>query len=105
MVEIAARCEGQEITVSVSDRGDGVPHDELDRIFEKFIQSTTTKTGAGGTGLGLSICKQIIEQHQGKIWAENRDGTGARFTFTVPWSETCAPSTPKKTRRRLDPHA
>jgi len=72
------------VQVSVSDHGPGIPHTELESIFEKFIQSSSTKTGAGGTGLGLAICREIIHAHQGKIWAENAATGGAIFCFTLP---------------------
>ncbi len=48
-------------------------------VFDKFVQSSKTKTGAGGTGLGLAICQEIVELHKGKIWAENRPAGGALF--------------------------
>lgn len=70
--------------VKIEDQGIGIPKQELGSIFDKFIQSSKTKTGAGGTGLGLSICKEILHYHKGKIWAENREGNGAIFYFTVP---------------------
>jgi len=72
------------VSVSIIDSGIGIPEDELDSVFNKFIQSSTTKTGAGGTGLGLAICKEIIEGHAGKIWAENIPDGGAKFSFTIP---------------------
>lgn len=53
------------LCLTVCDQGIGIPKDELDSVFDKFIQSSKTKTGAGGTGLGLSICKQIIDGHCG----------------------------------------
>jgi len=79
------------IEVIVHDQGLGIPKDELDSIFDKFIQSSKTSTDAGGTGLGLSICKEIIEFHHGKIWVENnankQDSTsGSAFHFTLPLS-------------------
>lgn len=71
--------------VKFSDQGIGIPDGELDKVFDKFIQSSKTKTGAGGTGLGLSICKEIIEAHKGKIWAENnKEESGAIFIFILP---------------------
>jgi two-component system, sensor histidine kinase ChiS len=70
---------------SLSDQGKGVPENELEDIFIPFIQSSLTRTGAGGTGLGLSISKEIIEGHQGKIWAEcNPEGNGMVFSFIIP---------------------
>ncbi len=75
------------LTISVKDKGVGIPEEELEYIFEKFTQSTKTKTGAGGTGLGLAICKEIIEGHQGKIWAENNPEGGATFSFMLPYEQ------------------
>ena len=75
------------LLVSVKDEGVGIPEDELDNIFDKFIQSSTTKTGAGGTGLGLAICKEIILAHKGKIWAENNPEGGATFSFMLPYEQ------------------
>ena len=64
---------------SVEDQGIGIPANELEAVFDKFVQSSKTRTGAGGTGLGLAICKEIVELHKGKIWAENRPAGGALF--------------------------
>lgn len=72
------------VRVQVSDQGPGVPPAELESIFNKFIQSSGTKTGAGGTGLGLAICREIMHAHQGEIRAENAVGGGAVFSFTFP---------------------
>ena len=72
------------IVVSVLDQGVGIPEDELSTVFDKFVQSSRTKTGAGGTGLGLAICRQIVEAHGGQIWAENGPVRGAVFSFQIP---------------------
>ena len=72
------------LIVSVKDEGVGIPENELESVFDKFIQSSKTKTGAGGTGLGLAICKEIIIAHNGKIWAENNPEGGATFSFMLP---------------------
>lgn len=64
---------------TVEDQGIGIPANELEMIFDKFVQSSKTRTGAGGTGLGLAICKEIVELHKGKIWAENGSAGGARL--------------------------
>ncbi len=77
--------EGRYLFVSIKDDGPGIPESEFELIFDRFTQSTKTKTGAGGTGLGLAICKDIIEGHNGKIWAENNPDSGATFTFTLPY--------------------
>lgn len=74
----------KNVEIAVSDDGIGIPSSELTKVFDKFIQSSKTKTGAGGTGLGLSICKEIIECHNGIIFASNNEDGGATFTFTIP---------------------
>ncbi len=82
---LTALClESTSAKVTISDQGPGIPTDELESIFDKFVQSSRTKTGAGGTGLGLAICHEIIAAHQGRIWAENAAEGGAVFTFTLP---------------------
>lgn len=68
---------------SIKDFGVGIPPDELELVFDKFVQSSKTKTGAGGTGLGLSICYEIIKAHQGRIWARNNQEGGATFFFSL----------------------
>jgi len=70
--------------VRISDEGCGIPESELELVFEKFIQSSNTKSGAGGTGLGLAISREIVEAHGGRIWAENRPEKGSVFTFQIP---------------------
>jgi two-component system, sensor histidine kinase and response regulator len=75
------------ITVSIKDEGVGIPETELNTIFNKFIQSSKTNNGAGGTGLGLAICKEIIQAHSGKIWAENNPEGGATFSFMLPYEQ------------------
>ena len=72
------------IAVSVADEGIGIPEDELELIFDKFVQSRKTKDGAGGTGLGLAICREIISGHFGEIKAENNKANGTTLTFTIP---------------------
>jgi signal transduction histidine kinase/integral membrane sensor domain MASE1 len=68
---------------TVEDQGIGIPANELEMVFDKFVQSSKTRTGAGGTGLGLAICKEIVELHKGKIWAENGPAGGARLQVLV----------------------
>ncbi len=78
-----AKSDGS-LVVTVCDEGVGIPEDELEAVFDKFIQSSKTRTGAGGTGLGLAICREIINAHHGRIWAENRKEGGARLSFEIP---------------------
>ncbi len=73
------------ITFEVKDRGQGIPANQLETIFERFQQvDSSDSRKKGGTGLGLAICRQIIEEHEGKIWAESRSGKGSTFYFTLP---------------------
>lgn len=72
------------ITIRVADSGPGIPPDELESVFDKFIQSSSTKTGAGGTGLGLAICQEIVSRHHGTISAANNINGGACFIVTLP---------------------
>lgn len=86
-IEISARVEGNEMVVSVADRGPGIPPDDLARIFDKFyrVKSIRTKSPqAPGSGLGLAVSRGMVEAHGGRIWAENRPGGGAIFRFTLP---------------------
>lgn len=70
----------EEVIVNIRDTGEGIHQEILPRLFTKFA----TKSFAG-TGLGLYISKSIIEEHGGKMWAQNNsDGQGATFTFTLP---------------------
>lgn len=77
---------GQALKVMIKDQGIGIPENELNAVFDKFIQSTRTRTGAGGTGLGLAICAEIIKAHGGRIWVTNNDEGGATFSFLIPQS-------------------
>lgn len=76
------------LLVSVKDEGPGIPGNELEFIFDRFTQSSKTKTGAGGTGLGLAICKEIIKSHNGKTWAENNPEGGAVFRILLPFEQS-----------------
>ena len=78
-MELETSLSKSEAVVSIADTGSGIPQEKLKEVFETFF---TTKSE--GTGLGLSIARTIIETYGGKIWAENRRGGGAVFSFTVP---------------------
>ena len=72
------------IQTSVLDNGRGIPTSDFDVIFDKFYQSTNQNIKKPvGSGLGLAICKQIIEHHKGKIWAQP-SLKGACISFTLP---------------------
>ena len=71
------------IEIRVKDNGIGIPEDELEAVFDKFVQSSKTKTGAGGTGLGLAICREIVLAHHGAIQAQANPGQQPGTTFLV----------------------
>ncbi len=85
-MEETGAAEAPELMVSVCDEGPGIPVEELESIFDKFVQSSQTKSGAGGTGLGLAICQRIVQDQGGHIWAENLPAHGARLAFLLPRS-------------------
>jgi two-component system sensor histidine kinase KdpD len=84
-VDISGRVQDRELLVAISDRGPGLPPGQEERIFEKFYQAAPGSVR--GAGLGLTICRSIVEFHGGRIWAANRPGGGAVFSFTIPLVE------------------
>ncbi|MCY4147073.1 MAG: ATP-binding protein [Chloroflexi bacterium] len=83
-ITITAAERADEIVVSVFDNGPGVSEALRERIFERFYQGDSSRSGDEGTGLGLAICKHIVEAHGGRIWAEsNSQGRGGRFGLTL----------------------
>ncbi|TAK10235.1 MAG: two-component system sensor histidine kinase KdbD, partial [Candidatus Manganitrophaceae bacterium] len=81
-VELSAEFDKEQVTISVSDRGPGIPPGEEQRIFDKFYRTGPKRTR--GVGLGLAICRGVVEVHGGRIWVENRPDGGAIFRFTLP---------------------
>ncbi len=86
VIRLAAQPLGAgEVCFVVEDQGRGIAPEKLERIFDRFQQGDASDSRAlGGTGLGLALCRSIIEQHQGRIWAESAPGKGSRFLFTLP---------------------
>ncbi len=84
-INVNLRVDDNFVTVSVSDRGQGIPEHELDKIFKPFDKSSVKAThGEKTTGLGLAIVWNIIKGHKGKIWVESEVGNGATFHFKLP---------------------
>ena len=87
-VRIDASVNHKEVEVRVSNSGDGIPPQDLTRIFHRFYRVHTDRTETiHGTGLGLAICKGILEAHSGRIWAESVPGQLTIISFTIPQSE------------------
>jgi two-component system sensor histidine kinase KdpD len=82
-ITLSAKGVADQLNVSVSDQGPGVPVGRENEIFEKFTRGNR-ESSTRGVGLGLSICRAIVESHHGHIVAANRPGGGADFTFTLP---------------------
>ncbi len=73
-----------EVEVAIRDRGIGIPAEEIGRVFDKFLHNSMTRGESYGTAMGLSICRQIIEDHGGKIQARRNPKGGAVFSFILP---------------------
>ena len=73
-----------QVLLRVDDEGVGIPPAELEAVFDKFVQSSKTRSGAGGTGLGLAISRQIVMAHGGNIVASNLPLGGTRFEVALP---------------------
>ncbi len=87
-IEVAVCEESDHVRVSIKDTGIGIPKEELPRVFDEFYRaSNARKVERDGTGLGLSISRQIVERHNGKLWAESELGEGTVFTYTLLKSE------------------
>lgn len=83
-IEIAAVETSGMITITVSDKGPGIPSAELEAIFERYYRGAKVQHTVAGTGMGLSIARDIVAAHGGRMWAENKPGGGAQFSFTLP---------------------
>jgi signal transduction histidine kinase len=84
-IEVAVKCGGDEVVLSVRDQGLGIPRDDLEKIFGLFYRSEDRASrDIGGMGLGLYISKEIVGRHGGRIWAESEPGTGSTFYVALP---------------------
>jgi two-component system sensor histidine kinase KdpD len=86
LISVGGRTISAHFEMEISDRGPGIQHTELNRVFEKFHRQST-QSGIGGVGLGLTICRAIIELHGGRIWAQSELRKGTTIRFTIPRSE------------------
>ena len=84
-IVIEAQDTGQMVRIDVADTGQGIPENDLDKVFDRFYRGEKSRSREyGGTGLGLAIARGIVESHGGRIWVESRPGTGSRFSFSLP---------------------
>lgn len=78
--------KGSHVIISISDQGMGIPKEDLRKIFSRFYRVDRARSRAmGGSGLGLAISKEVIEQHNGTIWAESTEGEGTTFNISLPY--------------------
>jgi len=97
LVEITAQGRGDELELSVTDTGEGIPPELLERVFERFfrVDPARTRNSGGGSGLGLTISRAIVEAHGGRVWADSAGhGRGARFVVRLPTIPTAAGGRP-----------
>jgi len=83
-IDISSEVQGKVVKLTISDRGIGIPEDEIENIFDRFyIVDKSRSKEKGGTGLGLSIAKWIVDMHKGSIDVESKEGTGTKITVTL----------------------
>jgi signal transduction histidine kinase len=82
-IEVEARGTPDEVIVTIADRGIGIPHDDLDRLFERYHRGSNV-SGIVGTGVGLYLVKLAVELHHGRVEVESKEGAGSRFTVRLP---------------------
>jgi signal transduction histidine kinase len=84
-IKLEAEEDKDRMILSVYNEGKGIPQDKIAKLFKKFSRLDSPGcAGKKGTGLGLYICREIIEKHGGKIWAESQEGKWAKFLFSLP---------------------
>ena len=85
VINLSLTYDDDFVTISLSDTGEGIHPNDIDKIFEEFRQgSAGRKKARAGSGLGLPISRQLLELMGGQIWAESRLGEGSIFSFTLP---------------------
>ena len=87
-ITVRAVRKGNELIISVTDTGKGIPAELHEKIFQKYIQIKDEDFPSGKAGLGLTICKEIVEAHGGEIWVKSEPGKGSTFTFSIPISRS-----------------
>ena len=83
-IRLSVHGNAADVTISVSDDGEGIPPDQHKHIFEKFGQTDSGVQHAHSTGLGLAFCRLAVEAHEGKIGVQSEPGQGSTFSFTLP---------------------
>lgn len=89
-VTVSAQVAQNDVEISVSDQGIGMPGNVVSNLFHKFYRSHRSRETVAGTGIGLYICKAIVESHGGTISVKSVEGQGSTFSFTLPIYATVA---------------
>jgi signal transduction histidine kinase len=96
-IAVMAREVGAEVEIAVSDNGPGIPPDQLEHIFQRFVRGEAGLTQrVGGTGLGLPISKSLVELHGGELAVDSTVGVGSTFSFRLPLAAVPAPRAPQR---------
>jgi len=83
-IRLNAERFGDEVKISISDHGKGIAKEHLDQVFTQFYRVASKDNQTEGLGLGLYLCKEYVEAHHGKIWAESEVGKGTTMHITLP---------------------
>ncbi len=85
-VKVSAEPLGDEVQISVSDKGIGIAESDQEKLFQRFVRLNTSVPGSAiqAMGLGLVVCKRLVEAHRVRIWVESERGKASTFHFTLP---------------------
>ncbi|MCK5634536.1 MAG: HAMP domain-containing protein [Anaerolineales bacterium] len=88
-VTISVSCLEQDVKICIQDTGPGIGAEDIQHVFDRFYRADKSRQrDSGGSGLGLAIAKSIVENHDGRIWAESSDDSGTTFCITLPVADT-----------------
>ncbi|MCK5053059.1 MAG: HAMP domain-containing protein [Anaerolineales bacterium] len=88
-VTISVSCLEQDVKICIQDTGPGIGTEDIQYVFDRFYRADKSRQrDSGGSGLGLAIAKSIVENHDGRIWAESSDDSGTTFCITLPVADT-----------------
>jgi signal transduction histidine kinase len=94
-VAVSVSQVGEDLVISVEDRGPGIPEYEITRVFEMFYRSPAARVAnRKGKGLGLAFVKSTAERHGGQVWCESQLGKGSKFVISLPIKKTAPKEAP-----------